>query len=217
MYMFLFFEGPRVLKTPWLKHMAVWNHTRTPLHKESQHEQAHISAQQNQAPAHPRLPGPVADPGRTCDPAPSSRQGPQKPGRLGHPREHRLLRRPEFVACYDHGRRLISRSFIVFILPRPCADLPSRCGAGVGRKTGNAVRRNRVKRLIREFFRCNSAVLGPGWDLAVVPKRGIDIQALTLEKVTQELLPVLRKAAGSSVGQQRATGPQADPALPGAQ
>ncbi len=73
--------------------------------------------------------------------------------------------------------------------------MPSRCGTGVGKKTGNAVQRNRVKRLIREFFRCNKGVFGTGLDVVFVPKRGIDVSLLTYHGVTEELLPVVQKAA----------------------
>jgi ribonuclease P protein component len=44
-----------------------------------------------------------------------------------------------------------------------------RLGIAATRKLGNAVVRNRAKRLIREVFRRNK--LAPGFDIVVVPKR----------------------------------------------
>jgi ribonuclease P protein component len=44
-----------------------------------------------------------------------------------------------------------------------------RLGVAATRKLGDAVTRNRAKRLIREVFRRNK--LAPGFDVVVIPKR----------------------------------------------
>jgi ribonuclease P protein component len=51
-----------------------------------------------------------------------------------------------------------------------------RLGLVVGRKTGGAVSRNRVKRLIREFFRLNREKMPESSDLIVVAKENIEIK-----------------------------------------
>lgn len=48
----------------------------------------------------------------------------------------------------------------------------SRLGVSVSRRVGNAVRRNRWKRLIREAFRQQRTTLPAGLDLVVRPRRG---------------------------------------------
>jgi ribonuclease P protein component len=47
---------------------------------------------------------------------------------------------------------------------------PSRVGLTVSRKVGNAVRRNRIKRWLREVVRSLPPPLGGPWDLVFIPR-----------------------------------------------
>ena len=63
------------------------------------------------------------------------------------------------------------------------------------------MRRNRLKRLVREFFRLHQRELHldvTDMDFVVVPKRGLDIGSLTQANVNQELTPLVRKALDKS-------------------
>ena len=69
-----------------------------------------------------------------------------------------------------------------------------RMGLAVTRKTGTAVVRNRVKRVLREFFRLHGGILPCGTDIVVTPKRALNPDRITLRFVEQELAPVLKLA-----------------------
>ena len=88
------------------------------------------------------------------------------------PRALRLRKRGEFIAVQGSGRKLHTDSFLVFVRARRDGDTaPARLGVTVSKKVGNAVSRNRVKRLVREAFRRRKAWFPCGLDVVFVAKR----------------------------------------------
>lgn len=100
--------------------------------------------------------------------------------RLTLPRQSRIRRRVEFTACYERGRRYHTEHFLVFALSRKQHGVCTRTGTAVSRKVGNAVVRNRVKRLLREFFRLHCDALPVETDIVTVAKRHAGTAALDL-------------------------------------
>jgi len=74
-------------------------------------------------------------------------------------------------------------------------DGPSRLGITIPRRTGNAVIRNRWKRLIRESFRTQPALIPPGYHFIVRPKKDASIDWLAIKKS----IPYLAKKAVSRI------------------
>lgn len=100
------------------------------------------------------------------------------------PKSFHLLRPSEFDLVYKKGMRKHSRGFVLFRHPNDVAH--PRLGLSVGRKFGGAVRRNRIKRLVREAVRLNWRDWEAGGsDIVVVAKRGADSYGLV--EVTSEL------------------------------
>jgi ribonuclease P protein component len=69
-----------------------------------------------------------------------------------------------------------------------------RLGITVTKKTGNAVFRNRMKRLIREFFRRNKDLFPAGYDVVVMAKKSIP--PLTYQETERELTELFTRKAG---------------------
>lgn len=82
--------------------------------------------------------------------------------------EYRLRKTEEFQRVFAARQSAADDRMIVYVLEN-ALPLP-RLGLSVSRKVGNAVARNRWKRLLREAFRLNVARLPVGYDLVIVPR-----------------------------------------------
>lgn len=82
-------------------------------------------------------------------------------------RSRRIRRRREFVEIYERGTRRRGRFMTVFV--RATNGSASRVGVAAPKRFGNAVSRNRAKRLARELFRL--AGVSPGYDVVIAPRR----------------------------------------------
>jgi ribonuclease P protein component len=84
-------------------------------------------------------------------------------------RRGRLSRSAEFERVYRHGSSIANRHLVLYTFPNPAVEKP-RLGLSVSRKVGGAVRRNQVKRLLREAFAQAEDGLKAGQDVVVVAR-----------------------------------------------
>lgn len=90
--------------------------------------------------------------------------------RLLFGKSKRLHRKRDFERVFAVRCSVADRYLVVYVAPNGLGH--ARLGIPVGRKFGNAVRRNRVKRLIREAFRIEQSDLPPGFDFVCIPRSG---------------------------------------------
>ena len=164
------------------------------------------SVQQHQEKAHPWFPRPDGHPRRPGCPQPTAGEGQEETGsvtpRAGQGqvgeapgkgrydmesqtfgRDERIRKRQDYLRIYQQGVRRTSARFTIIT----CRNRTGvrRLGMTVSKKAGNAVQRNRIKRLLREFFRLNKSMLPASQDIVIIAKRGI--LPLTYRDVCTEL------------------------------
>ena len=99
-------------------------------------------------------------------------------------RASRLRLRREFEAVFDGGNRTATRDLVAWHLPGE--DRQRKLGLMVSKKTGGAVKRNRLKRLLREAFRLTSGELKEGTRLIIYPKAGCAVNNLAQARAALE-------------------------------
>ncbi|MBW2060616.1 MAG: ribonuclease P protein component [Deltaproteobacteria bacterium] len=109
-------------------------------------------------------------------------------GQFRFTKKERLLKRGDFLAVSKNpSRRIKTDHFLLLVKPN---QLPqARLGITASKKVGSAVKRNRVKRRVREFFRTHKHFLPAGLDLLIIVSRGAaDMDADSFEREQRELI-----------------------------
>ena len=86
--------------------------------------------------------------------------------RLSFPKKKRLVSNEQFKTVIANGRRR-SNGVLALYMARNDYEY-SRLGVSVGKSHGNAVVRNRLKRLMREAFRQNQHQIPAGFDYVLM-------------------------------------------------
>ncbi len=85
-------------------------------------------------------------------------------------KHQRVKRASEFTLALKKGGCAADGVLVLFACPTS-PDREPRMGVTIPKRTGNAVVRNRWKRLIRESFRLQQHVLPTGYDFVIRPKK----------------------------------------------
>jgi ribonuclease P protein component len=155
--------------------------------------EANLSAQQTPAQQEPRLFDEDVHQSRSTSDQSEARQGPEAFGgvagiasrgnrgratskgyrllsRTTFTKAERIRKRTEFRRLSKDGRRFHAPFFLAVVGPAPTPS--HRLGITVSKKVGKSVRRNRIKRLAREYFRHHAAELRGPLDIHMIAKSG---------------------------------------------
>jgi ribonuclease P protein component len=140
------------------------------------HLEKDISAKQSLSKTNPRIQIENENQIGTNGSQEKTSQGKKTPERLrknpldrSFPKSARILSRADYLITQREGKRFSGAHLI--LLCRENGLGLSRFGQTVSRKTGNAVRRNAIKRRFREVQRLNKHQILPGFDVVVIPRK----------------------------------------------
>lgn len=106
---------------------------------------------------------------------------------LGLPRSRILKKKKDFQAVYSRGKSYANRFLVLYVFRSN--EMQGKVGFAAGKKLGNAVKRNRVKRLLRESYRMHQAEIEEGLSLLLVGRKAaLDAGCRDLEKAFLALL-----------------------------
>jgi ribonuclease P protein component len=89
-------------------------------------------------------------------------------------KRERIKSSAQFRRAYDEGRRVAGKLFVLYALEQAgTGPLGRALGTVTSRKIGNAVARNRARRLLREAYRLNKQKLKPNLQIVMIARSAI--------------------------------------------
>lgn len=166
-------------------------------------DETNFPTEQPASQTHSRLSRPYGNSRRSRRPEAPTRQGAQAPHGLDSaeatkpaprlvdrrfPNSRRIRKRPEFLRIERVGQRRARPSFVVLTAMTRATE--PRLGITASRKVGNAVVRNRIKRMVREFFRHHQHLLEPRDIVVIARSAAADITAAAAHRDLSFLLGI---------------------------
>jgi ribonuclease P protein component len=102
---------------------------------------------------------------------------------LSLPKAYLLTKKSEYNNVYQHGKRVYGENFSLILVPNNVRR--NRLGISIHGQLKGAAKRNRIKRIIREFFRLNKRFLQeqsstscefPYMDIVITVRKGFSLE-----------------------------------------
>jgi ribonuclease P protein component len=87
----------------------------------------------------------------------------------GYQKKDRLLKRRDYLLVSKTGKKCHKKHFLCIF--KKGNGERSRLGITVTKKVGCSAKRNRIKRVCREFYRLNRRRLEGIWDISIIAKK----------------------------------------------
>ncbi len=113
----------------------------------------------------------------------------------------RLKSPQDFSVVYNQGKPHFGRYVVISVLPSNRSV--TRVGFAVGKKVGNAVARNKVKRRLRAVVRSQSSQIPPGLDLIIGAKR--NSVTASFQDLAEDVSRVFKYSGVSTAGRNKST------------
>ncbi|NEW07267.1 ribonuclease P protein component [Paenibacillus sp. SYP-B3998] len=105
---------------------------------------------------------------------------------------YRLAKREDFNKVYRYGKSMANHQFVLYYLAQPKLE-QFRLGVSVSKKIGNAVVRNRLRRMMKEIIRLNKDNLTLHYDYILIARK--PVAEMEYADMQKSIFHVIRKAS----------------------
>jgi ribonuclease P protein component len=106
-------------------------------------------------------------------------------------KQHRLAKREDFNKVFRFGKSVANQQFVLYHLTKPEHDF-FRLGVSVSKKIGNAIVRNRLRRIMKEIVRLHKEDIALPADFILIARK--PIVDMDYHQIESCMLHVLKKA-----------------------
>ncbi len=106
-------------------------------------------------------------------------------------KQHRLAKREDFNKVFRFGKSISNQQFVLYHLLRPKHEC-FRLGVSVSKKMGNAIVRNRLRRIMKEIVRLNKDSIILTADFILIARK--PVVDLTYQEIEGCIIHILKKA-----------------------
>lgn len=102
-----------------------------------------------------------------------------------------IKRRYEFKILFSKGKIAYGRNLTMYVLKNKLEI--NKLGIAVGKKSGKAVDRNRIKRLIRENYKLSEDNIKSGYNILISVNKKAEIRNIDFYEVKRDIEKILKK------------------------
>lgn len=105
-------------------------------------------------------------------------------------KDRRIKKNSEFRLVYKHGTFLVDSFCVVYKMP--VGKQITKVGFVTGKKVGNAVQRNRARRLMKEVYRIHQHEIREGYNIVIVGRD--PLKQASYKEVEHSIMKLLRRS-----------------------
>lgn len=107
-------------------------------------------------------------------------------------KEYRVKSEKDFQLAFQNGTSFANRQLVLYVYPKS-EQVHFRVGFSVGKKMGNAVNRNKIKRKLRQAIHELSPFISNQYDFLVIARQ--DIKTKNFYQIKKSLIHVMKIAS----------------------
>lgn len=104
-----------------------------------------------------------------------------------------LKKNYEFKNVLSKGKSFLGQYVVAYILKNNCKNC-NFLGLAISTKIGKAVRRNRIKRLVRESYYCFEEQIREGVSIVFLWNKHADSKKVSFKDIKEDIAEILKKA-----------------------